>query len=185
MRSRRIGYARVSTEDQSLDLQVDALRAANCDRIYQDHGLSGALRVRPALDEALAALRPGDVLVVWKLDRLGRSVKHLVDILDGLSAQEVEFESLTEALDTKSALGEALFQIVAVLAQLERRMIAERTKSGLAAARRRGVRLGRRPLLDARQASAVRRQLKDGTASAAMLAERYGVSTMTIYRATK
>lgn len=185
MSPRRIGYARVSTEDQTLDLQMDALKAASCDEIYADHGLSGALRDRPALVRVLAALEPGDMLVVWKLDRLGRSVQHLIELLDGLSDRGVQFESLTEKLDTTTAFGEFAFTIIAGLAQMERKMIGERTRAGLAAARRRGVQLGRRPALKPYQIHAVRQQMESGSASAEALARRYGVSVMTIYRACR
>ncbi|MEO1190268.1 MAG: recombinase family protein [Pseudomonadota bacterium] len=185
MPPRKIGYARVSTEDQTLDLQIDALRAAGCDAVYADHGLSGALRNRPELACALAALEPGDMLVVWKLDRLGRSVAHLIELLDGLSDRGIHFESLTEKLDTTTAFGEFAFHIIAGLAQMERKMIAERTRAGLAAARRRGVQLGRRPALKPCQVFSVCQQMKSGTASAEVLADRYGVSVMTIYRACR
>lgn len=185
MSPRKFGYARVSTEDQTLNLQLDALRVAGCDPIFADHGVSGGVRERCELRRALAALEPGDILVVWKLDRLGRSAAHLMELLDGFAERGVHFESLTEKLDTSTPFGEAVLQIVAVLAQLERRMIAERTKAGMEAARRRGVRLGRRPALKPYQAFAVRQQMEQGTASAETLAQRYRVSVMTIYRACK
>ncbi|GAB5469826.1 MAG: recombinase family protein [Rhodospirillales bacterium] len=185
MPPRKIGYARVSTDDQCLDLQVDALRAAGCGRIFSDRGISGGVRERPELARALTLLQGGDVLVVWKLDRLGRSVAHLIEILEELSIRGVHFESLTEKLDTTTAFGEFAFHTMAGLAQMERKMIGERTKAGLAAARRRGVVLGRRPALEPDQVHTVQRQMKSGGASAETLAARYGVSIMTIYRACR
>lgn len=185
MSPRRIGYARVSTDDQTLGLQLDALREAGCRRVFSDQGLSGALRERPALDRALAALRRGDVLVVWKLDRLGRSMKHLIDILEMLSEREIHFESLTEKLDTTTAFGEFAFHMIAGLAHMERRLIAERTRAGLEAARRRGKVLGRRPSLSPDQVHAIRREMRSGRETAEALAAHYGVSAMTIYRACR
>ncbi|GAB5512225.1 MAG: recombinase family protein [Hyphomicrobiales bacterium] len=183
MPPRKIGYARVSTEEQTLDLQLDALRAAGCAAVFADHGVSGSVGNRPELARALAALQPGDTLVVWKLDRLGRSVVHLIQTLQGLTERGVHFESLTEKLDTTTPYGEFVIHIIAAMAQLERSMIGERTKAGMAAARQRGVQLGRRRVLEPSQIIEVQALLDDGTASADDLAQRYGVSTMTIYRA--
>ncbi len=185
MPPRKIGYARVSTDDQNLDLQIDALHAAACRRIFSDRGISGGVRERPELARALSTVHSGDVLVVWKLDRLGRSVAHLIEILEELSIRGVHFESLTEKLDTTTAFGEFAFHTMAGLAQMERKMIGERTKAGLEAARRRGVILGRRPALEPDQVLAVQRQMKSGRASAETLADHYGVSVMTIYRACR
>lgn len=139
----KIGYGRVSTDDQNLDLQRDALTAAGCGRIFVDTA-SGAKADRPGLSEALDFARDGDVLVVWRLDRLGRSLKELVSLVDRLSASGVGFESLNERLDTTSASGELVFHIFGAIAQFERRLMVERTRAGLHAARSRG-RTGGRP----------------------------------------
>jgi len=130
----RIGYARVSTRDQNLELQLDALDKAGCERIFTDK-LSGAEVERPGLNEALSHLREADTLVVWKLDRLGRSVKGLVDLVNELEAQKVHFQSITDGVDTKTPAGRFFFHVMASLAQMERELILERTRAGLEAAR--------------------------------------------------
>ena len=140
---RRIGYARVSTEGQNLDLQLNALREARCDLIFADHGVSGVKTRRPEFDKAMAMLGAGDTLVVWKLDRMSRSLRHLVDIVEGLRLRGCQFECITDAIDTSSAMGQFTFHIMAAMAELERSLISERTLAGLAAARARGQRLGR------------------------------------------
>ena len=139
----KIGYARVSTRDQHLDLQLDALKRAGCERIYQDVA-GGSKTARPALDEMLAQLRAGDVIVIWKLDRLGRSLKHLVELVGELLVRKVGLLSLNDPVDTTSAQGRLVFNIFASLAEFERELIRERTNAGLAAARARG-RVGGRP----------------------------------------
>ena len=138
----KIGYARVSTDDQNLSLQLDALQAAGCDKVFQDH-VSGAAEKRPGLDAALAALQPGDVLTVWRLDRLGRSMPHLVSTVTDFAERGIGFQSITEAMDTTTAGGELLFHVMGALAQFERRLNAERSRAGIDAARRRGKHLGR------------------------------------------
>jgi len=138
-----IGYARVSTKDQSLDLQVDALRRAGCAKVYQEV-VGGAKVQRPVLDTLLGELRPGDVLVIWKLDRLGRSLRHLVELAGLLLEQQVGLKSLNDPLDTTSSQGRLVFNLFASLAEFERDLIRERTQAGLVAARARG-RLGGRP----------------------------------------
>jgi DNA invertase Pin-like site-specific DNA recombinase len=139
----KVGYARVSTSDQNLGLQLDALQRACCDQIFREEGVSGVAATRPALDAALVALKTGDVLVVWKLDRLGRSLAHLMALVSDLSARGIGFMSLSEAIDTNCASGRLLFHVMGALAEFERSLISERTRAGLAAARRRGARLGR------------------------------------------
>ena len=139
-----IGYARVSTEDQKLDLQLDALQKAGCEKIFEDHGFSGRKINRPAFTEAITLLQKGDILIVWKLDRLGRSLKQLVNTIDDFGEKGIQFRSLTDNIDTTTASGSLIFGIMAVLAQHERAIIVERTNAGLAAAKRRGVLLGRR-----------------------------------------
>jgi DNA invertase Pin-like site-specific DNA recombinase len=133
----RIGYARVSTHDQNLEMQLDALKKAGCKRIFTDK-LSGAQVARPGLNEALSQLRHADTLVVWKLDRLGRSVKGLVDLVNELETQKVHFQSITDGIDTKTPAGRFFFHVMASLAQMERELIMERTRAGLQAARRQG-----------------------------------------------
>ncbi|MCD1624332.1 recombinase family protein [Citromicrobium bathyomarinum] len=142
---RKIGYARVSRADQRLDLQLDALREAGCDPIFADEGLSGAKRNRPEFDQAIAALREHDTLVVWKIDRMSRSLRHLVDIMDDLTQRGCHFESLTDKIDTSTPMGLFTYNLLGSIAQLERSLISERTKAGLESARKRGVRLGRPP----------------------------------------
>jgi DNA invertase Pin-like site-specific DNA recombinase len=138
-----VGYARVSTQDQTLDLQKDALEKAGCSKIFTDTA-SGAQTERKGLDEALSFLRLGDTLVVWRLDRSGRTLKHLIETVIGLSEKHIGFKSLTESLDTTTSNGRLIFNIFASLAEFERDLIRERTKAGLAAARARG-RVGGRP----------------------------------------
>ena len=137
-----VGYARVSTTDQNLDLQKDALRAAGCERLFTDMA-SGAKAERPGLAQALRECRPGDTLVVWKLDRLGRSLPHLVETVRELLEREVGFKSLQESIDTTTSGGKLIFHLFASLAEFERDLIRERTNAGLAAARARGRRGGR------------------------------------------
>jgi len=143
----KIGYARVSTEDQKLDLQLQALCKAGCDKIYSDQGISGRVFDRPGLDHTLKALRAGDTLVVWRLDRLGRSLMQLVKLMDELGQKEIHFHSLTESIDTASSGGRLLFHMMAALSEFERNLISERTRAGMEAARRKGRRLGRPPIL--------------------------------------
>jgi DNA invertase Pin-like site-specific DNA recombinase len=139
----KVGYARVSTRDQNLDLQIDALKRAGCERIYRDVA-SGSKTARPALDELLGQLRTGDVLVIWKLDRMGRSLAHLVELVGDLARRKVGLLSLNDPVDTTSAQGRLVFNLFASLAEFEREVIRERTQAGLTAARARG-RVGGRP----------------------------------------
>jgi DNA invertase Pin-like site-specific DNA recombinase len=178
---RRIGYARVSTGEQNLQLQIDALRAAGCEKIFRDR-VSGASDDRPGLARALRALEPGDVLVVWRLDRLGRSLKHLIELIHDLSTAGHGFRSLCETIDTGSASGRLFLHMMGALAEFERALIAERTKAGLQAARARGKRLGRPAAMDERKlALAIR--LKSEGANQKQIAAACGVSVATIYRA--
>lgn len=176
-----IGYARVSTEEQNLALQQDALSAAGCTRIFEDQGITGKAVSRPGLDAALATLNPGDTLVVWRLDRLGRSLVHLIGLIDELDRQGVRVESLTEALETGSSSGRLVLHMMAALAEFERTLISERTRAGLAAARARGTRLGRPP----RFGAAVRRQALHDVANGqpvAKVASAHGMHPRTLYR---
>lgn len=138
----RVGYARVSTKDPSLDLQIDALKKAKCDRIFKEI-VSGAKTARPVLDDLLSRLRPGDILVIWKLDRLGRSLKHLVTLTNELMERRIDLVSLNDPIDTTTAQGKLVFNIFASLAEFERDLIRERTQTGLQAARVRGRKGGR------------------------------------------
>jgi DNA invertase Pin-like site-specific DNA recombinase len=144
--SRLIGYARVSTEEQNLSLQIDSLENAGCIRIFEDK-VSGVKRVRKGLDECMSSLKEGDTLVIWRLDRLGRSLQHLVTLVTDLKERGISIKSIQDgAIDTTTANGELLFGIFATLAQFERRLISERTLSGLASARARGKKGGRKPI---------------------------------------
>jgi DNA invertase Pin-like site-specific DNA recombinase len=181
--TQRIGYARVSTSDQNLDLQAKALEAAGCAAIFRDDGVSGSLGSRPGLTEALAALRGGGVLVVWKLDRLGRSLGHLIRLLEDLGDSGIGFVSLTEAIDTTTSGGRLMFHLLAALAEFERSLIAERTRAGMAAARQRGAAIGRPRKLSANQLTDLRGVAHEGRVNLSALACRYGVSESTIRRA--
>lgn len=183
--ARLIGYARVSTDDQHLDLQFDALRAAGCGTICCDNGVSGVAARRPGLTKALRALRPGDLLVVWKLDRLGRSLAELITILGQLERRGIGFRSLSEAIDTTTAGGRLVFHLMGALSEFERGLISERTKAGMASARARGARLGRPPKLTAAQTKRAARLIKSGNGSAEELAREYGVAPLTLARALK
>jgi DNA invertase Pin-like site-specific DNA recombinase len=126
-----VGYARVSTADQNLDLQRPALLAAGCDGIYEDRGVSGLARRRPRLDAALAEIQAGDVLIVWRLDKLGRSLAHLIEMIDRLGKMNVGFRSLTESIDTTTAGGRLILHVMGALAEFERSLIVERTRAGV------------------------------------------------------
>ncbi|WP_231703950.1 recombinase family protein [Cochlodiniinecator piscidefendens] len=139
---RKIGYVRVSHKDQTENLQIDALKATGCDFIYGDHGVSGAVTKRCGLDEMLASLKSGDTLVVWKLDRLGRSTIHLLQLLSDLRDRGVDFKAITQGIDTTTAVGRMPYGQLAVFAEYERSLISERTKAGMAAAKARGVHVG-------------------------------------------
>jgi DNA invertase Pin-like site-specific DNA recombinase len=175
-----IGYARVSTQDQNLDLQHSALTGAGCDKIYEDK-ISGTRAERPGLGKALEMLRDGDTLVVWKLDRLGRSVKHLVDLVGALAARGVNFKSLTDSIDTRTPSGRFFFHVMASLAEMERELMVERTQAGLEAARRMGRTGGRRRQMTDSKISAAKRLLADGVAPR-NVAKNLGVSIPTLYR---
>jgi DNA invertase Pin-like site-specific DNA recombinase len=180
-----VGYTRCSTADQNLDLQRDALEKAGCERIFQDNGVSGATTERPGLAEALACVREGDVLVVWKLDRLGRSLRHLIEVVHGLEARDVQVRSLTEGFDTTTAAGKMLFHVIGALAEMERSIIRERTHAGLAAARARGRNGGRKRKLDGRAIKMARAMLADRDVSVEDVASTMRVNRATLYRALK
>ena len=179
-----IGYARVSTDDQTLDLQRDALTQAGCDRIFTET-MSGAKADRPGLAEALAFARPGDTLVVWRLDRLGRSLRHLIETVTGLADRGVGFKSLTESIDTTSPGGKLIFHIFGALAEFERDLIRERTQAGLTAARSRG-RTGGRPKVkaftDPKKLALARQLYAAGQTSVDALCGMFKISRATFYR---
>lgn len=178
---KRIGYARVSTDDQNLDLQRDALTQAGCNVIYEEI-MSGKSANRPELCHCLKALRTGDTLIVWRLDRIGRSLPDLVEIVSQLERESVGFESINEHIETTSATGKLIFHVFAALAEFERNLIRERTKAGLAAARARGRKGGRKPSLDERQTREIKALLKDPRIHVTDVARRYGISRSTLYR---
>lgn len=177
-----IGYARVSTEDQRLDLQRDALVAAGCHRTFEDRA-SGARADRPGLAAALSHLRRGDTLVVWRLDRLGRTTHQLVGLLERFERDGVRLRSLQDGIDPSSVMGRAMLQIGAVFAEMERNLLRERTRAGLAAARARGRQGGRKPHLSADGLDTARRLMADPTLSMGEVASRVGVGRTTLYRA--
>jgi len=176
-----IGYGRVSTEDQNLDLQRDALAKAGAERIFEDKA-SGARDDRPGIAEALSHVRKGDCLIVWRLDRLGRSMRSLIDFVEGLRAKGADFRSITEGIDTTTAAGRFFFHVLAALAQMERELIRERTHAGLAAARARGRKGGRKPKLTAKQVAHARKLLADRNVTIKDVAASLGVNRATIYR---
>ncbi len=177
----RIGYARVSTDDQNLDLQRDALKKAGCTVIYEE-AASGKSVARPELDQCRKALREGDTLVVWRLDRLGRSLPDLVQIVNELEQRGIGFESLSEKIETDSAAGKLVFHMFSALSEFERNLIRERTRAGLAAARARGRAGGRKPKLDEKQVREIKALLRDPDIQVADVARRYGVSRTTLYK---
>src|SRR5258706_5930945 len=176
-----IGYARVSTREQNYELQLDALAAAGCTRIFEEK-LSAANRDRPQVQAALDYVRAGDILAVWKLDRLARSLRQLIETVEMLSEQEIGFRSLTENIDTTSPGGRLIFHIFGALAEFERSIIRERTTAGLAAARARGRVGGRPPALSESDLRVAQTLLKDGQLTVAEIAERLHVAPSTLYK---
>lgn len=179
--NQHIGYARVSADDQNLDLQRDALKQSGCSVIYEE-AASGKTADRPELDQCRKALRAGDTLVVWRLDRLGRSLPDLVRIVVELERDSIGFESLTEKIETGSAAGKLVFHVFAALSEFERNLIRERTQAGLVAARARGRAGGRKPKLDDKQVREIKALLRDPDIHVADVARRYGVSRTTLYK---
>jgi DNA invertase Pin-like site-specific DNA recombinase len=175
-----IGYARVSTQDQNLELQIDALTKAGCQRIFEDK-ISGTRTERPGLTKAQEMLREGDTLVVWKLDRLGRSVKHLVDLVGEFRKRGIEFKSLTDSIDTGTPSGRFFFHVMASLAEMERELIAERTRAGLARARELGRTGGRKRVMTESKLNSARKLLASGV-HPREVASDLGVSIPTLYR---
>src|SRR5215204_4070093 len=176
-----IGYARVSTEDQNLDLQRDALEKAGCEQIYTDT-VSGTKARRPGLEDALSHLRYGDTLVVWRLDRLGRSLRHLIETVTDLQEKGVGFKSLAESIDTTTSGGRLVFNIFGSLAEFEREIIKERTQAGLQAARSRGRTGGRPKALSQKQVNMLHQLAADKNHSVDEICKTLGISRMTFYR---
>src|SRR3954449_11735019 len=179
-----IGYARVSTTDQTLDLQRDALTKAGCSKIFTDTA-SGAQTERKELTEALSYVRAGDTLVVWKLDRLGRSLKDLIGRITGLNGRKIGFKSLTENIDTTTSGGKLIFHIFGALAEFERNLIKERTNAGLQAARSRGIKGGRPKSLTEKKVEMARKLYEDKSNSIEEICKTLGISRMTLWRYVK
>jgi DNA invertase Pin-like site-specific DNA recombinase len=176
-----VGYSRVSTQDQNPALQLDALQAAGCEKLFVEKA-SGAQRDRPELLAALDYLRAGDSLVVWKLDRLARSLKQLIETVELLESRSIGLRSLTEAIDTTTAGGKLVFHVFGALAEFERSIIRERTRAGLEAARARGKKGGRPPALVAKDLAAAKAMLSDPEITMEEVAKRLQVAPSTLYR---
>ncbi|MFD5600817.1 recombinase family protein [Leucobacter sp. NPDC058333] len=176
-----IGYARVSTREQNSDSQTDALELAGCDKIFVDHA-SGTLAKRPALTEALGYLREGDTVVVTKLDRLGRSVRNLKEISDELQQRGIGLKALSQGIDTTTPGGRLFFHMLAAIAEFEHDLIVERTQDGLAAARARGRKGGRRPKMTPNKITQARAMYETGDYTVQEIADTFGVARPTIYR---
>jgi DNA invertase Pin-like site-specific DNA recombinase len=179
-----VGYARVSTQEQTLDLQRDALKKAGCERLFEDV-ISGAKAERKGLAEAIDFVRAGDTLVVWKLDRLGRSLKHLIETVTGLHERKVGFKSLTEQIDTTTSGGKLIFHVFGALAEFERDLIRERTNAGLQAARARGRQGGRPRRLDEKKLKMLHALYADKSNSVADILSTLNISKSTLYRYIK
>lgn len=177
----RVGYARVSTEDQNPDSQTDRLTTAGCVKVFTDTA-SGTLDRRPQLDACLSYLRPGDQLVVTKLDRLGRSLRHLLALVTDLEQRKVDLVVLDQAIDTSTPVGKMLFAVIGAIAEFERDLISERTRAGLDAARARGRKGGRRPVMTAEKAKVARQMYDSREHTMAVIARTVGVSRATLYR---
>ena len=177
----KIGYARISTQDQNLHLQEDALKAAGCEKIFVDK-ISGSTKERPGLNQALEFLRENDTLVIWRLDRLARSLKDLISLVTELEKEDIHLFSLTENIDTNSLNGRLVFHIFGALAEFERGLIRERTKAGLQAARARGRQGGRTRLITPTQEEKLKLLIKDPAFSPKELQEMFGISKSTLYR---
>ena len=180
-----LGYAQVSTVEQSLDLQMSALNTAGCTDVLTDEGYSGADFTRPGLNRLLRKLRRGDTIIVWRLDRLGRSLFELLKLIRDLNERGVEFRSLSESLDTSTPGGRLLLHVLASMAEFERSLISERTKAGMAAARSRGSRIGRRPAMTDDQRRDAREAIANGSTSVRAVAEKHGIHPRTLLRTLK
>ena len=176
-----IGYVRVSTADQNLDLQRDAMMREGVERVFADEGVSGSVADRPGLTAALDYCRPGDTFVVWKLDRLGRNLTHIRSIIESLRERGVGFRSIKDGLTGEGAMGEMMLNILGTFAQFERDVLIERTQAGLAAARERGHLGGRKKLLDAKKIAELK-QLRAQGFTVSRLAEMFRISEPSVYR---
>src|ERR687886_1558647 len=176
-----IGYARVSTDEQNLDLQLSALKQAGCEQIYTDK-VSGTKATRPGLENVFSHLRSGDTFVVWRLDRLGRSLRHLIDTVTDLQDKGIEFKSITESIDTTTSGGKLVFHIFGALAEFEREIIRERTSAGLRAARARGKNGGRPKAMTEKQVAMLRQLAADRDYSVNEICKTLGISRRTFYR---
>jgi DNA invertase Pin-like site-specific DNA recombinase len=181
----KIGYARISTDEQSLDLQHDALTKAGCTEVFEDCGVSGIAVRRPGLDTALSRIGKGDVLTVWRLDRLGRSLPHLIETVAQLGARGAGFASLSESIDTTTAGGKLVFHIMGALAEFERSLIVERVTAGIAAAKKRGKHVGRPRKLSPEQIAHARDAINSGMQTAAGMAALLQVDHSTLWRAIR
>jgi len=177
-----LGYARVSTVEQNADLQTRALKDAGCQKVYTDHGVSGTKAKRPQLDKLLEHARAGDEVVVWKLDRLGRNTRQLLELIDRLQSQRINFRSLTEGIATTGPMGKAMLTVMSAFAQLERDQLAERTKAGLAAAAARGRRGGRPAVTPETERVRQAGQYRHAGLTPPEIAKLLGVSRATVYR---
>lgn len=179
-----VGYARVSTQDQNLDLQKDALSRVGCEKIFEDVA-SGAKATRTGLEEALVYMREGDTLVVWKLDRLGRSLKQLIEVINHIHERKIGFKSIQESIDTTTPGGKLIFHVFGALAEFEREVIRERTLAGLHAARARGRQGGRPKMMDDKKIGMVRALMENPNHSIRDICDMVGVSRATLYRHLK
>jgi DNA invertase Pin-like site-specific DNA recombinase len=175
------GYARVSTDEQNLDLQTDALTKAGCEVIYSDNGVSGLSRSRPELSRLLADLEAGDHVVVWKLDRLGRSLQHLIQLINDFKDQGVDFSSITDSIDTSTAGGRLTFHVMGAMAEFESAIISERTKAGMSAAKQRGKHLGRPGKMTTEHVQQALKWIEEGKPKRT-IARLLKVSPATLYR---
>ncbi len=179
--NQRIGYVRLEPGEKNPDMQVEALKAAGCSLVFEEIASSKG-SVRPRLEECRKALRRGDTLIVWRLDRLGRSLPHLVQIVTDLAREGIGLESVSERIDTVSATGKLILHFFSVLADFERNLIRERTNAGLSAAKARGRSGGRKPKLDEKDVKEIQALWRDKSISVAEIAKRYGVSRTTLYK---
>ncbi|MEM7620489.1 MAG: recombinase family protein [Pseudomonadota bacterium] len=179
----KIGYVRVSDHEQNEDLQINALKQAGCNVIYGDHGISGSIVKRKGLDDVLHWLKEHDVLVVWKLDRLGRSTVHLLQLLDQLRKRNIDFQAITQGIDTTTAVGRMLYGQLAVFAEFEREQIRERTIAGMQAAKARGKHIGRPRKLTEEQVLKAKKKIESGSQKMSIIAESLNVSLLTLNRA--
>ena len=180
----KIGYARTSTLDQNLDLQLDALKNCRCEKIYQEK-ISSVKDHRPQLENCLKALRAGDTLYIWRLDRLGRSLKDLINIVTHLQDMDCELVSIKESINTSTTSGKLTFHLFASLAEFERELIRERTQAGLLSARARGRMGGRPEKLKESEKQMIRQLMSDRQNSATKIAKQFGVSRATVYKVAK